>query len=128
MCIRDSNQPVYADFTRDSVITNILTAFGFTQFAKPLKGNKLDSSRTFRSNKVVPFASRIVFEILDCHKGKGKGEYVRVKVNDAVLPLGHDQGCKESKDGLCQLHDFVQHVESCVDTYDFDGACCNNKA
>jgi len=122
------NQPVYADFTRDSVITNILTAFGFTQFAKPLKGNKLDSSRTFRSNKVVPFASRIVFEILDCHKGEGKGEYVRVKVNDAVLPLGHDQGCKESKDGLCQLNDFVQHLESCVDTYDFDGACCNNKA
>ena len=101
-------QPLYADFTHDSIITSVLTAFNFTQIGAYLHPTKPDPHRRYRASRVTPFGARVVFEIMDC-KGKESSQYIRVKINGAVLPLDEDQGCKKRKDGLCKLHDFISY-------------------
>lgn len=101
------HQPLYADFTHDSVIVGILTAFNFTQFADWMDPTKPDPSRRFRTSRLTPFGARVVLEVLECDGT----DYIRVKVNEALLPLHEGQGCEGRKDGLCKLDDFVGHLE-----------------
>lgn len=105
------DQSLYADFTHDSAIISILTAFNFTQFSQPLSVSNIVTNRTFRASDVVPFAGRTVFEILECTENNKTMDYIRVKINEAILPLDEGQGCKPRADGLCKLKKFIGHLE-----------------
>lgn len=113
-------QPLYADFTHDSVIVSILTAFNFTQIGDWLDPTKPDPKRRFRLSRITPFGARVFFEVLECDKT----DYIRVKINEAVLPLDAGQGCEGRKDGLCKLDDFVDYLEkNAYKASKFDAAC-----
>ena len=103
------DQKLYADFTHDASIQMILTALNFTQIADYLPLTNPDPKRRYRTSRVTPFAARLAFEVLNCHGDDLKGDYLRVKMNEAVVPLDQDQGCEKRRDGLCKLDDFIHY-------------------
>lgn len=103
--------PVYLDFTHDTQVASAIAVMG-------LLNDKLDPTsyprkdRLWNAAHIVPMGARIVVERLSC---KNKPEkYVRVLLNDAVVPLSclpdcgvQAQGRKHAAAGLCKLNDFV---------------------
>lgn len=104
-------KPLYADFSHDSSIVNILTAFNFTQIGDYMNATNPDPHRRFRASQIVPFAAKIAFEIMDCDENNESNEFIRVKINDALLPLDQGQGCEKRKDAICKLDNFIQHLK-----------------
>lgn len=117
------DQRLYADFTHDNAIVNILTAFNLTQIGDQLEATKPNKDRRFRASAIVPFGARVAFEVIECAHGSGNDPFIRIKINDAVVPLDAGQGCKPSKDGLCAMSEFKKHLEDNIKASHFDLAC-----
>ena len=103
--------PVYLDFTHDTQLASAIAVMGLLR-------DKLDpksypnKNRLWNAAHIVPMGARIEVERLTCQNKPHK--YVRVILNDAVLPLSglkecsaRAQGRKHAAAGLCKLHDFV---------------------
>lgn len=117
------DQPIYVDFTHDTVLTSIFTALNLTQLADPLTPAHADPHRTYRTSWVTPFAARFVFEVLTCEDQ----DYIRMKMNEAIVPLNEDQGCaKPRRDGLCPVRGFVNELKRAYESSRFDLACFGN--
>lgn len=118
------HQPLYVDFTHDIVIESILTALNFKQLADELDGDRMQPNRRFRTSHVVPFGARLVFEVMECDENGDKSEYIRAKLNDAVVPLDGNQGCESRLDGLCRLDNYLSHLEKhAFQNSNFDFLC-----
>ncbi|KAJ1024855.1 hypothetical protein NDA16_002895 [Ustilago loliicola] len=116
------DQPIYVDFTHDDIILSVLTALNYTQVVgEYLDPHNADTSRTFKLSYITPFAARLVFEVIEC---EGKQEqFIRTKLNDAVIPYSEAQGCPEGK-ALCSMKDFVGfQQEHAYKDANFDKAC-----
>ena len=114
------DQPFYADFTHDNIIITVLSALQF-QFTKPeLSSKKIKVPRQFIISRLTPFAARMYIEIMRCEEDK---EFVRMKLNDRVLPIGELRYCHEDEDGLCPLQDFIKSVEWALNKIDYDDIC-----
>ena len=113
----------YADFAHDTTLTAVIAAMRLSEFDK--KPQLSDKDRAFRSSKVVPFAARMIFEVYTCpgaiperlsrrrfNKKPDFGkvdlhEYVRLKINDAIVPLSQLSHCDKRADGLCLKDQFL---------------------
>ncbi|CCV00433.1 unnamed protein product [Malassezia sympodialis ATCC 42132] len=105
------HQPLYVDFTHDVVILTILTALNFRQIGDDLPGDHMNPNRRYRASRVTPFGARLVFEVMECDDDNGTTDYIRAKLNDAVVPLDGNQGCEGRRDGLCKLSDYMNFLE-----------------
>ncbi|KAG8684406.1 hypothetical protein FRC11_012159, partial [Ceratobasidium sp. 423] len=90
----------------------ILSALGILRDAKPLPPAgpiPSPSTQQFVVSKLVPFAGSTVVEKLSCPALPDK-DYVRIIVNDAVIPLTDLAPCGKlgSTEGLCALEKFVE--------------------
>lgn len=103
--------PVYLDFTHDTQLTSAIAVMGLLR-------DKLDTTsyprrdRLWNAAHIVPMGARLEIERLRCKKTPHK--YVRLTLNDAVLPLSglkecsvQTQGRMHAAAGLCRLDDFV---------------------
>ena len=82
------------------------------------------NGRNFRASAVVPFGGRVVFEVLECDGSQAPSDYIRIKINDAILPLDEGQGCSKRPDGLCKLDDFIAYArKNANDAAQFELAC-----
>ncbi|PWZ00413.1 phosphoglycerate mutase-like protein [Testicularia cyperi] len=103
----------YVDFTHDSTITSVIATLSFPQFAETLLPENADkASRNFVTSKLVPFAARLVVEVWDCNNDKNSNSsdddsWLRIKLNDAVVPLDQFPQCDKRKDGFCKLANFL---------------------
>lgn len=52
--------------------------------------------------------------------------HIRWVLNDAVLPLTGIEGCKEDKDGLCELDVFIKGLQKRIEEVDFVHDCTAN--
>lgn len=110
------DRAMYVDFTHDSVLTSVLAALRLSSFGQPPRRD--DETRAFRSSDVVPFAARLHFELWDCAAPvaasgaqaarQAPTQYVRLKMNDAIVPLRQLQHCEDRADGLCTLPSFLR--------------------
>ena len=116
-------QPIYADFTHDSVITSILAALNFTQLNDKLDPTEPNPHRRYRTSRVTPFGARLVFEVMSCKDSGKSTKYIRSKINEAVVPLDEGQGCEKRKDGLCKLDGFVKNLKRAYNASHFDVVC-----
>lgn len=106
----------YIDFTHDSTITSVLAALNLPQFDETLAvSNPNRGQRQFVTSKVVPFAARLSIERWNCDDASNTSsnsgtDWIRMKLNDAVLPLSQYKACaQESRpDGLCRLTHFLE--------------------
>ena len=100
------DRKVYADFSHDNDMSSIFAALGLYNNTKPLSPDTLQGTKEtngYSAAWTVPFAARAYFEKLKC-KGE-KEEFVRVIVNDRVLPL---EFCGGDRFGRCRLEKFVE--------------------
>ena len=99
------NATIYADFSHDSELIAIYSAIGLFRPTQPLDSTKPDANREWVTSKLVPFSGRLVTERLSCSVKRGREEYVRMVVNDALQDLSF---CGAGRDGICTLNAFVQ--------------------
>lgn len=102
----------YADFTHENVILAVLSAMGFFKQHHKLDPSSPNSHRTWVASHMVPFSARMVVEKLECAPSPKmpvpvpKGTFVRVFLNDKILPM---EICDEVPgSGLCSLQSFVK--------------------
>ena len=104
---------IYADFTHDDEIIAIIIAIGLFKQpgVEPLDPIKPNPRRIWRAANIVPFASRIVVERMDCLNG-GAGESsskvtpsIRILVNQQIQPL---EFCGADTHGICTVDAFVE--------------------
>lgn len=119
------NRKVYADFSHDNDMTSIFAALGIYNMTKPLSNTTIqgtDETNGYSAAWTVPFAARMYVEKLSCTEDDE--EYVRIVVNDRVMPLVF---CSGDKFGRCTLSKFVEsqsfarsggHFEKCFEPLD----------
>ena len=91
-----------------SDMTAIFSALGLYNSTQPLSNHTLTSpgqNHGYSSSWTVPFGARAYFEKMQCN-GIGE-EFVRVLVNDRVLPLS---SCGGDSSGRCTLAAFVNSL------------------
>ncbi|KAA1469415.1 acid phosphatase [Dentipellis sp. KUC8613] len=107
------NRTFYADFSHDNEMNAIYSTIGlFQQHLLPgamLNPRVRNPLRTYILSRIVPFSARMVVERVQCDFGDGErkgegGPFVRVIVNDAVMPLEFCDGVH----GMCTLEKFVE--------------------
>ena len=105
------DQPLFVDVSHHSQMTSIMTALNLTQFKSKFDPHHNDQNRNYKLSQVLPYGARWVWEVLDCKEKKGNQTYIRMKMNEAIVPLNEAQGCKSRPDGLCKLDDFTSYLE-----------------
>jgi hypothetical protein len=99
---------LYADFSHDNDISGIFAALGLFNTTTPPSKTKRQSPQElggYSASWTVPFAARAYFEKMRCDGQKE--EYVRVLVNDRVMPL---ETCGGDALGRCTLSKFVDSL------------------
>lgn len=109
---------LYADFSHDNDLTSIFSAMGLYNETKPLLNETLEGIKQtngYSASWTVPFAARAYFEKMSCLGAPE--EYVRIVVNDRVLPL---KTCGGDEYGRCQLSAFLDSLSFAKDGGDWD--------
>jgi len=103
------DRSLYADFSHDNDMTTIFAALGLYNSTPPLSNTSMDTvgdNKGFSAAWTVPFGARAYFEKLSC--AHEKEEFVRVLVNDRVLPL---EQCGGDELGRCKLTAFIDSLD-----------------
>lgn len=109
-----ANYPLFADFSHDDPMTSIFSALGLYNQTTLLSNTTIQTTTEthgYSAAWTVPFAGRAFIEKQQCTSssrfGSSTAEYVRVIVNNRVIPL---QNCAADKYGRCLLSDFVESL------------------
>ncbi len=128
------NQSLYFDFSHDTNIMSILTAFGFEQFNQLLPADSHPGPHYLTVSHVTPFGARLDIEIiktpqpLSANRTYEDGEatdYVHFILNQRTLPMGLSfPECDADRlDGWCELGTFLETQEKVAGLAKFDYAC-----
>ena len=129
------NQSLYFDFSHDTNIASILTAFGLRQFAEELPADEYPGDHEFIVSHITPFGARLDIEIIrapkpvspnrDGYLKGGQTKYIHFILNQRTLPLGKSfPECDVNrKDGWCELDTFLKVQEEMAKLAEFDYAC-----
>ena len=135
------NQTLYFDFSHDTNIAAILTAFGLTQFAPllPEKG-PIPSNRSLNVAHLQPFGARLDIEIIKAPHPVSASRanssnvytdttgpettYIHFILNQRTLPLGASfPSCGNRTDGWCEIKAFLATQQDSLATAEYDFAC-----
>ncbi|GAA5906071.1 hypothetical protein JCM8208_006334 [Rhodotorula glutinis] len=122
------NQSIYADAAHEVSILDALTALNLTALTRggPPPTSHLSTSHTFVASRIVPFATHLQIQVLECAPSKPTKQ-IRFIVNDAVVPLeGSFDGCGADPNGLCAYETVLAGLIKRNDEIDFDYACNGN--
>lgn len=130
------NQSLYFDFSHDTNIASILTAFGIRQFAEVLPADQYPGPHNLTVSHITPFGARLDMEIIRTPKPLkpdrsgyedkgGETRYMHFVLNQRTLPLGVSfSECDVSRlDGWCELTTFIKVQEEMEKLADYDHAC-----
>lgn len=129
------NQSLYLDFSHDTNIISILTAFGLKQFSQLLLPTAHPGKHNFTVSHMTPFGARLDIEIIRTPKplaadrsgyhGGGETKYIHFVLNQRTIPLGWSfpECDPDRKDGWCKLETFLQVQEGMADLAKYDYAC-----
>lgn len=109
---------LFADFSHDNDISGIFAALGlYNATAPPSKTSRQTPEEMggYAASWTVPFAARAYFEKMKCD-GQEE-EYVRILVNDRVIPL---ETCGGDELGRCKLSKFVDSLSFARSGGDWD--------
>lgn len=131
------DQDLFFDFSHDTNIMGILTAFGLTQFAPVLPADHIVPDRELVVSHVTPFATRLDIEIIDTpaplsgdrsagptYEDGAPTKYVHFVLNQRTLPLGASyEACGQRDDGWCEMGAFMEVLGTKFAESDFEYAC-----
>ncbi|KAF2214126.1 hypothetical protein CERZMDRAFT_58067 [Cercospora zeae-maydis SCOH1-5] len=131
-------QTLNFDFSHDTNIASILTAFGLTQFAPVLPTDRIERNRSLIVSHMEPFAARLDMEIIETPKPLqgdrkhgdvyedegGVTRYIHFILNQRTIPLGKSlEKCGERDDGWCELTTFMEVQSEMLDVAEYDFSC-----
>ncbi|KAG0144274.1 hypothetical protein CROQUDRAFT_660242 [Cronartium quercuum f. sp. fusiforme G11] len=120
------DQSIYVDATHDIVLSSIVVALNLTSLASggPLPTQHRDPHRSFRVEQIAPFGAQIATQVLSCPVNGTSQNFVRIILNDAVVPLNGLGNCgSDQKWGLCRIENFISSLKIRVNEIDFKKAC-----
>ncbi|KAI4250514.1 MAG: hypothetical protein L6R40_000113 [Gallowayella cf. fulva] len=134
------NQTLYFDFSHDTNIAAILTAFGLTQFAPLLPSSgPSPPSRSLIISHLQPFAARLDIEVItaphpvsadrtasspNAYTEGPATTYIHFIINQRTLPLGASlPGCGNRTDGWCELQTFFQVQNTSLAEAQYEYSC-----
>lgn len=103
----------------------VIAALGILQDNKPLPPHGPPApNRVWVTSQFVPFAGKLIAEKVSCFSETRAGDYVRLILNDAVVPLQYSEcGPEGMSTGLCPLKAFVLAQAHSAAGADFDKIC-----
>ncbi|KAI9714359.1 MAG: hypothetical protein M1820_000320 [Bogoriella megaspora] len=130
------NQSLYFDFSHDTNIMSILTAFGFTQFSPLLPATHMVAHDLIVSH-MEPFGARLDIELIeapapvnadrsasDVYLSGPPTTYIHFILNQRTLPLYKSfPACGQRDDGWCEVGTFLDVQESSFDLSQYEYAC-----
>lgn len=130
------NQTLYFDFSHDTNIMGILTAWGLTQFSEFLPTDAIKKDRYLYVSHLEPFGARLDIEIIktpkpvpadrscDYEDDGGETTYVHFVLNQRTLPLGFSyKQCGKRADGWCELSAFMDATDGLFAEAEYEYAC-----
>lgn len=135
------NQTLYFDFSHDTNLAAVLTAFGFTQFAQFLPTTGPPANQQLIVSHLQPFGARIDIEIINApqpvaanrttaanaYTSGSPTKYVHFLVNQRTLPLGPSfPSCGNRTDGWCELSTFLNIQAGSLAAAEYNYACNGN--
>ena len=132
------NQTLYFDFSHDTNLAAVLTAFGFTQFAQFLPTTGPPPNQQVIVSHLQPFGARIDIEIIkaphpvaanrttpaNAYTSGPPTDYVHFLVSQRTLPLGPSfPACGNRTDGWCELSTFLKIQAASLATAQYDYSC-----
>ncbi|GMF36420.1 unnamed protein product [Phytophthora fragariaefolia] len=100
----ESCQKIYVAFSQDTQLNAMYSGFGLNYDAS-YPTNAINSTRNFRSSRVVTMGAHLVTERITC----GSEGFVRFNINEQVVPL---PGCQSGPGLTCPLDQYVQYMET----------------
>ena len=129
------NQTLYFDFSHDTNIMAILTAFGLTQFQQYLPPTGPPPSHSLIVSHLEPFGTRLDIEIIKSpqpvpanrsanYTSGPPTTYVHFILNQRTLPLGVSfPACGNRLDGWCEFNTFVGTQNNSLALANYTYAC-----
>ena len=133
------NQTLYFDFSHDTNIAAILTAFGLKQFAPVLPTSGPPPNQQLIVSHLQPFGARLDIEIIQsphpvCSSRSNSSSsiyedgdpttYVHFIINQRTLPLGVSfPECGTRDDGWCEIGAFLQSQANSLQEAEYDFSC-----
>lgn len=138
-----TNQNLYLDFSHDTNILSVLTAFGLRQFSQHLPTSGAPKRQQLLISHVTPFAGRLTIEIIkapgpvhekrlgrpgilayDVDQPQKETRYVHFVLNQRTVPLGKSfKECGERDDGWCELETFLRIQKQNIDRAKYEYSC-----
>lgn len=84
-----------------------LNIFPDPKYDPHLPVTHIATDRVWRMSTVLPMGGRITFERLTCGRTEPSNSFVRININDGVVPL---PDCRSGPGGSCPLEQFVERV------------------
>ena len=138
------NQTLYFDFSHDTNIASILTAFGLTQFDQFLPTTGPPANQQMIVSHMEPFGARLDIEIIDAPHpvsafrsnqtnayvpNGAPTKYIHFLLNQRTIPLGVSYPpCGIRTDGWCELNTFLNAAQGLLAAADYDYSCNGNYA
>lgn len=134
------NQALNFDFSHDTNIMSILTAFGFTQFAPVMPATSYQANRSLIVSHMEPFGARLDMEVINTpsplNGSRANGPqyeqgppstYIHFILNQRTLPLGVSfPECGLRDDGWCELTTFLEVQEGMLAEAEYEYSCFGN--
>jgi hypothetical protein len=130
------NQSLYFDFSHDTNIVSVLTAFGLRQFSGFLDPSSYPGPHNFTVSNMTPFGARLDIEIIRTARpvlpdrsgylgDGGETKYVHFVLNQRTIPLGWSlPECDASRvDGWCELEAFLAAQDRMAGLAQYEKAC-----
>ncbi|ODQ70504.1 hypothetical protein LIPSTDRAFT_39586, partial [Lipomyces starkeyi NRRL Y-11557] len=111
---------LYLTFAHDSNVLLLLSFLGLGMPDKPLPLDYVDFGNPFSVSQLTPQNAHIVFERLKCKRTRSSSaaKYVRILLNDAVLPLVN---CQNGPGFSCPLSRYSEVIKN--KTIDYAAVC-----
>jgi hypothetical protein len=141
------NQTLYFDFSHDTNIMSIITAFGFGQFNQSLPTSGPPANQQLIVSHMEPFGANMVFEIIktpqplkatrptnsttakmsDYYTGGSPTTYIHLLLNQRTVPLGKSYAaCGSRDDGWCEMSAFMSQLSGLLATARYEYSCFAN--
>ncbi|KAI9814627.1 MAG: hypothetical protein M1827_003183 [Pycnora praestabilis] len=133
------NQSLYFDFSHDTNIASILTAFGLTQFAQLLPTSGPPPNQQLIVSHMEPFGARLDIEVINAPQPVSANrtgsqytagpptKYIHFILNQRTIPLGVSfPSCGARVDGWCELNTFIATQANALALADYNFACNGN--
>lgn len=142
------DQSIYVDFTHDTQMMKILTAFGFRQFAQFLRPTGPPANQQLVLGRLTTFGARFAIEVIEAPRSVSsrrpqnmtsqagaynltapskETKYIHFLINQRTVPLGKSfPECGDRDDGWCELDTFLRVQKRSLSSAQYEYSCFGN--